>query len=55
LTVQASVPTESGPVRLPSGESFAWQVLSALTDEVSAEVNEGRAGIRLTKRRPAEA
>lgn len=54
LTVQASVPTDRDPVRLPSGESFAWQVLSALTDEVSADVTPGRAGIRLTKRRPAE-
>src|SRR2546421_12864947 len=32
LTVEAAVPAASPAVRLPSGESFAWQVLSALTD-----------------------
>ena len=38
--------------RLPGGESFAWQVLSALADEVSATVDGTQASIRLTKRRP---
>jgi hypothetical protein len=40
-------------VRLPSGESFAWQVLSALTDDVSAKTENDTVTIRLTKRRPA--
>ena len=53
LTVEAAVPAASPAVRLPSGESFAWQVLSALTDEVSAQVLNGRVMIQLTKRRPA--
>jgi serine/threonine-protein kinase RsbW len=52
LTVAASVTTPATRVRLPSGESFAWQVLKALTDDVSAEVSDNRATIRLTKRRP---
>jgi serine/threonine-protein kinase RsbW len=52
LTVEAAVPAASPAVRLPSGESFAWQVLSALTDEVSAQVLNGRVMIQLTKRRP---
>ena len=55
LTVEAAVPAASRAVRLPSGESFAWQVLSALTDEVSAQVINGRVMIQLTKRRPANA
>jgi serine/threonine-protein kinase RsbW len=55
LTVEAAVPVASSAVRLPSGESFAWQVLSALTDEVSAQVINGRVMIQLTKRRPANA
>jgi serine/threonine-protein kinase RsbW len=51
LTVETAV--EAGTsVRLPAGESFAWQVLSALTDEVAAEVTGARVMIRLTKRRP---
>jgi serine/threonine-protein kinase RsbW len=53
LTVDATVPTEGGgPVRLPTGESFAWQVLSALTDDVAASVDGDLVSIRLTKRRP---
>jgi serine/threonine-protein kinase RsbW len=52
LTVEATVPAGTRPVRLPSGESFAWQVLSALTDEVSAHAENGSVAIRLTKRRP---
>ncbi len=52
LTVEASVPTAQPNVRLPAGESFAWQVLSALADDVAADVGAGRATIRLTKVRP---
>jgi serine/threonine-protein kinase RsbW len=52
LTVETTVPTASRDQRLPAGESFAWQVLSALADEVSAEVDATSARIRLTKRRP---
>jgi serine/threonine-protein kinase RsbW len=53
LTVETSVPTSAHDAGLPSGDSFAWQVLSALTDEVSAQTAGQRATIRLTKRRPA--
>jgi serine/threonine-protein kinase RsbW len=54
LTVDATVPTDnSASVRLPSGESFAWQVLSALTDDVSAKAEDNLVSIQLTKRRPA--
>jgi hypothetical protein len=52
LTVETTVPTARPGQRLPAGESFAWQVLSALADEVSAAVDNGSARIRLTKRRP---
>src|SRR2546421_5614651 len=52
LTVEATVPACTS-ARLPSGESFASQVLTALTDEVSAHVINGRVAIQLTKRRPA--
>ncbi len=52
LTVEAAV--SAGPAaRLPSDEAFAWQVLNALTDEVSAEATSDRVAIQLTKRRPA--
>ena len=54
LTVDATVPADNpASVRLPTGESFAWQVLSALTDDVSASVEGNLVSIRLTKRRPA--
>jgi serine/threonine-protein kinase RsbW len=53
LKVDASVPASGSAIRMPTGESFAWQVLSALADEVSADVTGQRATIRLTKRRPA--
>ncbi len=54
LTVNATVPTDNAAsVRLPSGESFAWQVLSALTDDVSAKAQDNLVSIQLTKRRPA--
>lgn len=52
LTVEASVHTARRGIALPSRESFAWQVLSALTDEVSARTDGPYATIRLTKRRP---
>jgi serine/threonine-protein kinase RsbW len=51
LTVETTVPTGSPDERLPGSESFAWQVLSALADEVSASVDGRQASIRLTKRR----
>jgi serine/threonine-protein kinase RsbW len=51
LTVETSVPTTAPRSRLP-GKSFSWQVLSALADEMDASVAEGRATIRLLKRRP---
>jgi len=54
LTVNATVPTDNAAsVRLPSGESFAWQVLSALTDDVSAKAQDNLVSIQLTTRRPA--
>jgi serine/threonine-protein kinase RsbW len=53
LTVDATVPADNpASVRLPSGESFAWQVLSALTDDVAARVEGDLVCIRLHKRRP---
>jgi serine/threonine-protein kinase RsbW len=52
LTVETTVPASSGQMPLPGGESFAWQVLSALADEVHAKASNGWATIRLTKRRP---
>lgn len=55
LTVEATVPVGTAAVRLPSSESFAWQVLSALTDGVSAEHGDGLVKIQLAKRRPAGA
>lgn len=54
LTVETTVPIGSPDERLPGGESFAWQVLSALADEVSANVDGRQASIRLTKRRPQD-
>jgi serine/threonine-protein kinase RsbW len=55
LTVDATVPADNpSSVRLPSGESFAWQVLSALADDVSAKIENDLVCIRLTKRRPAQ-
>lgn len=54
LTVDATVPTANPKsVRLPSGESFAWQVLSALADDVSAKAENEMVSITLTKRRPS--
>jgi serine/threonine-protein kinase RsbW len=52
LLVETSVPTTSSGPRLPA-ESFSWQVLSALADEIDAAIADGRASIRMTKRRPA--
>jgi serine/threonine-protein kinase RsbW len=52
LMVETSVPTTSSGPRLPA-ESFSWQVLSALADEIDAAIADGRAAIRMTKRRPA--
>jgi serine/threonine-protein kinase RsbW len=55
LTVDATVPTDNpSSARLPSGESFAWQVLSALADDVAAKVENELVSIRLTKRRPTQ-
>jgi len=51
LLVETSVPTTSSGPRLPA-ESFSWQVLHALTDEIESAVSGGHAAIRLTKRRP---
>jgi serine/threonine-protein kinase RsbW len=50
LSIEVSVPV-SGHAALPGGNSFSWQVLTALAGEVSAQTNGGRAAIRLTKRR----
>ena len=51
VVVETSVPTTSVGPRLPA-ESVSWQVLSALADEYDATVADGRASVRLTKRRP---
>jgi serine/threonine-protein kinase RsbW len=53
LSVETTVPMASPGEKLPGAESFAWQVLSALADEVSASVDGHQAAIRLTKRRDA--
>ena len=50
LSIDVSVPV-SGRANLPGGNSFSWQVLTALAGEVSAHTDGGRAAIRLTKRR----
>jgi serine/threonine-protein kinase RsbW len=50
LSIEVEVPVGPSAV-LPGGESFSWQVLTALAGEVTAENNGGRAAIRLTKRR----
>jgi serine/threonine-protein kinase RsbW len=50
LSIDVSVPV-NGKAELPSGNSFSWQVLTALAGEVSARSDGGRAAIRLTKRR----
>ena len=50
LSIDVSVPA-SGRATLPGGNSFSWQVLTALAGEVSARTDNGRAAIRLTKRR----
>ena len=50
LSIDVSVPV-SGHATLPGGNSFSWQVLTALAGEVSAYTDNGRAAIRLTKRR----
>jgi serine/threonine-protein kinase RsbW len=50
LSIDVSVPVNGG-ARLPSGNSFSWQVLTALAGEVSTKTDGERATIRLTKRR----
>ena len=50
LSIEVSVPVK-GKAELPSGNSFSWQVLTALAGEVSARSDGERATIRLTKRR----
>ncbi len=50
LSIDVSVPV-TGHAALPGGNSFSWQVLTALAGEVSAKTDNGRAAIRLTKRR----
>jgi len=50
LSIEVSV-LVADQAALPSGNSFSWQVLTALAGEVSAHSDGGRAAIRLTKRR----
>src|SRR2546430_1278577 len=50
LSIDVSVPV-TGQAALPGGNSFSWQVLTALAGEVSAQTDGDRAAIRLTKRR----
>jgi serine/threonine-protein kinase RsbW len=54
LSIKVGVPAP-GAAALPGGQSFSWQVLTALAGEVSGETSAGRAEIRLTKRRTAAA
>jgi serine/threonine-protein kinase RsbW len=50
LSIEVALPVRERAA-LPGGESFSWQVLTALAGEVTAENSAGRASIRLTKRR----
>ena len=50
LSIDVSVPI-TGPAALPGGNSFSWQVLTALAGEVAAKTDGERAAIRLIKRR----
>jgi serine/threonine-protein kinase RsbW len=50
LSIEVEVPVQEDAV-LPGGQSFSWQVLTALAGEVTAENSGGKAAIRLTKRR----
>ena len=50
LSIDVSVPI-IGQATLPGGNSFSWQVLTALAGEVNAQTDGDRAAIRLTKRR----
>ena len=50
LSIDVSVPV-IGQAALPGGNSFSWQVLTALAGEVSAQTDGDRAAIRLIKRR----
>ena len=50
LSIDVSVPVP-GDAALPGGNSFAWQVLTALAGEVSTKTDGERATIRLAKRR----
>jgi serine/threonine-protein kinase RsbW len=53
LTIYTSVPIDSeAKVRLPSRESFAWQVLTTLVDDVTANLESKVASICLIKSRP---
>ena len=53
LIIEVTVQAAENHPQLPSGESFAWQVLGALADDVTRRVSEGEAAIRLVKSRPA--
>jgi serine/threonine-protein kinase RsbW len=50
LSISVAVPV-NGDAGLPGGQSFSWQVLTALAGEVSAETSNGKAAIKLVKRR----
>ncbi len=50
LSIEVAIPVKEDTT-LPGGQSFSWQVLTALAGEVTAESSGGQAAIRLTKRR----
>jgi serine/threonine-protein kinase RsbW len=50
LSIEVAIPVKEDAA-LPGGQSFSWQVLTALAGEVTAESSGGQAAIRLTKRR----
>ncbi|GAA5183432.1 anti-sigma regulatory factor [Rugosimonospora acidiphila] len=50
LAINVTAPVK-GSAALPGGQSFAWQVLTALAGKVSADTTDERATIRLTKHR----
>lgn len=50
LSIEVAMPVRENAV-LPGGQSFSWQVLTALAGEVTAQSSDGTASIQLTKRR----
>lgn len=54
LAINVTAPVK-GTAALPGGQSFSWQVLTALAGKVSADTTEEQATIRLVKDRTSPA